>query len=66
MRIDIYSLAGMLLSDELVEILVMETREAQKWYDRFSDEEIIGALDMMALEPETAAQFLEDFCSGGE
>lgn len=54
-------LAGIWLTLELSELLIILTREAQEHYDRHSDEDILSALDFMDLEPETAAQFLEGF-----
>lgn len=54
-------LSGVWMTEELVQDLILETREAFSLsYDRFSDDTIMAALDIKDCEPETAAQFLED------
>lgn len=59
-------LSGVWLTLEFAELLIMLTREAQDYYDRHDDEDILAALDIKDLEPMAAAWFLEDWgCEGG-
>ena len=54
-----YNLAGQWISDDGVEQLILLTREALCDYDKYSDEDILTALDIKGVCPDTAAQFLE-------
>lgn len=62
-------LAGVWMTEELAQELILQTKEAYNYMRRHSDEEILDALDLTGLEPGLAAWFLEDCQSqtgGGE
>lgn len=53
-------LAGVWMTEELVQELILQTKESYNYMRRYSDEEIIVALDFTGLEPELAGQILDD------
>lgn len=61
MTLQAYEVAGIWISGEFAQELILRTREELLWYGSHTDDQILIALDIKGCCPSVAAQFLEGF-----